>query len=47
MNADLLPCGKQRLLEQESRGTARNYVDTLQKVLQDTEMGELEQEEME
>ena len=47
MNADLVPCGKQRLLEQESRGTARNYVDTLQKVLQDTEMVELEQEEME
>ena len=45
-NVDLLPCCKQRLLEQESCGTARNSVDMLQKVLDDSEKGEQEPEAM-
>ena len=44
MNVDLLPCCKQRLLEQESWGTARNSVVMLQKVLEDSEKGEQEPE---
>ena len=40
MNVKLLPCCKRRFLEQESWATARNFVDMLQKVLEDTEMGE-------
>ena len=46
VNVDLLPCCKQRLLEQERWGTARNSVDMLQKVLEDSEMGEQEPEAM-
>ena len=46
MNVDLLPCCKQRLLDQESWGTARNSVDMLQKVLEDSEKGEQEPEAM-
>ena len=34
---DLLPCCKPRLLEQESWGTARNSMDMLEKVLEDSE----------
>ena len=37
VNADLLPCCKPRLLEQESWGTARNSVDMLEKDLEDSE----------
>ena len=37
MNVDLLPCCKPRLLEQESWGTARNSMDMLEKVLEDSE----------
>ena len=47
VKVDLLPCCKQRLLEQENWGTALNSVDILQKVLEDSEMGEWEQEAME
>ena len=47
MNVGLLPCCKPRLLEQESWGTARNSVDILQKVLEDSEAREQEQETME
>ena len=47
MNMDLLPCCKPRLLEQESWGTARNSVDMLEKVLEDSENEEQEQEAME
>ena len=47
MNVDILPCCKQRLVEQESWCTACNSVDMLQKVLEDNEMGEQEQETME
>ena len=43
----LLPCCKQRLMEQESKGTAGNSVDMLQKILEDSEKGEQEQEAME
>ena len=39
VDVDLLPCCKQRLLEQESWGTARNSVDMLQKILEDLEKG--------
>ena len=46
MNMDLLPCCKQRLLEQESWGTARNSVNMLQKLLEDSEMGEQQPEAM-
>ena len=42
VNVDLLPCCKPRLLEQESWGTARNSVDMLKKVLEDTEAEEQE-----
>ena len=47
VNMDLLPCCKPRLLEQESWGTARNSVDMLEKVLEDSENEEQEQEAME
>ena len=47
VNVDLLPCCKQRLLEQKSWGTAPNSFETLQKVVKDIEMGEPEQEAME
>ena len=40
VNADLLPCCKQRLLEQENWGTARNSMNMLQKFLEDSEVGE-------
>ena len=46
MNVDLLPCCKPRLLEQESWGTARNSLDMLEKVLEDSENEEQEQEAM-
>ena len=45
MNVDLLPCCKKRLLEQENCGMARNSVDMLQKVLEDSEMGAQEQKQ--
>ena len=44
VNVDLLPCSKPRLLEQESWGTARNSVDILEKVLEDSEAEEQGQE---
>ena len=47
VNVDLLPHCKQRLLEQESWRTAHISVDMLQKVLEDSEMGEQEPEPME
>ena len=37
VNVDLLPCCKPRLLEQEGWGTARNSMDMLEKVLEDSE----------
>ena len=40
VNVDLLPCCKPRLLEQEICGTARNSVDMLEKVLEDSETEE-------
>ena len=48
VNVDLLlvPCCKQRLLKQESWGTAQSSVDMLQKVLEDSEKGEQEPEAM-
>ena len=39
LKVDLLPCCKQRLLEQESGGMARNSVDMLQKELEDRRDG--------
>ena len=47
VNVDLLPCCKPRLLEQESWGTARNSVDMLEKVLEDSENKKQEKEAME
>ena len=47
VNEDILPCCNQRLLEQERRGTARNSVEMLQKVLEDSEISEEEDEAME
>ena len=47
VNMDLLPCCKQRLLEQESWGMVQNSVDMLQKVLEDSAKGEQEPEAME
>ena len=47
MNVDLLHCCKPRLLEQESLGTARNSMDMLEKVLDDSGNEEQEQEAME
>ena len=39
-------CSKQKLLEQESWSTARNSVDVLQKVVEDSDMGKQGQEAM-
>ena len=47
LNVDFLPCCKPRLLEQESWGTARNSVDMLEKVLEDSESEDQEYEAME
>ena len=47
VNVDLLPCCKPRLLEQESWGTARNSMDMLEKVLEDSEAENKDGEEME
>ena len=47
VNVDLMPCCKQRLLEQKSWGTARNSVKMLRHVMEDSEMGEQEQEAVE
>ena len=47
VNVDLLPCCKSRLSEQESWDTARNSVDMLEKVLEDSETEEQGQEAME
>ena len=44
---DLLPCCKPRLLEQESWGTARNSLDMLEKVLEDSEAEDQDGEAME
>ena len=47
VNVDLLLCCKPRLLEQESWGTARNSVDLLEKVLEDSENKDQGHEAME
>ena len=47
VNVDILPCCKQRRLEQESLCKAENSVQMLQKVLEDNEIGEQEQKAME
>ena len=47
VNVDLLPCCKPRLLEQESWGTARNSMDLLEKVLEDSEAEDQDGETME
>ena len=47
MNVDPLPCCKPRLLEQESWGTARNSMDILEKVLEDSEAEDQDGEAME
>ena len=47
VNVDLLPCCKPTLLEQESCGTARNSMDMLEKILEDSGDKEQEQEAME
>ena len=47
VNEDLLPCCKPRLLEQESWGTARNSMDRLEKVLEDSDAGDQDEEAME
>ena len=47
VNVDLLPLCKTRLLEQESWGTARNSMDMLEKVLEDSGDEEKEQEAVE
>ena len=44
---DLLPCCEPRLLDQESWGTARNSMDMLQKVLEDSETEDQDGEAME
>ena len=44
---DLLPCCKPRLLEQESWDTARNSMDMLEKVLEDSEADDQDEEVME
>ena len=46
VNVDLLPCCKPRLLEQESWGTARNSMEILEKVLQDSETEDQDGEAM-
>ena len=47
VNVDLLPCCKPRLLEQESWGTARNSMDMLEKVLEDSDAEQQDGEAME
>ena len=47
VNVDLLSCCKQRLLERDSWGMARNSVEMLLKVLEDSETGEQEDEAVE
>ena len=47
VNVDLLPCCKPRLLEQESWDTARNSMDMLEKVLEDSEAEDQDGEAME
>ena len=47
VNVDLLPCCKPRLIEQESWATARNSMDMLETVLEDSENEEQGQEAME
>ena len=47
VNVDLLPCCKPRLLEQESWGMARNSMDMLEKVLEDSEAEDQDGEVME
>ena len=47
VNVDLLSCDKPRLLEQESWGTARNSMDMLEKVLEDSEAEDQDGEAME
>ena len=44
---DLLPCCKPRLLEQEGWGTARNSLDMLEKVLEDSDAEHQDGEVME
>ena len=46
VNVDLLPYCKPRLLEQESWGTARNSMDILEKVLEDSETEDQDEEAM-
>ena len=47
VNVDLLPCCKPKLLEHESWGTARNSMDMLEKVLEDSEAEDQDGEAME
>ena len=47
VNVYLLPCCKPRLLQQESWDTARNSMDMLEKVLEDSEAEEQDGEAME
>ena len=47
VNVDLLPCCKPRLLEQEGWGTARNSLDMLEKVLEDSDAEHQDGEVME
>ena len=47
VNVNLLPCCKPRLSEQESWGTARNSMDMLEKVLEDSEAEDQDGEAME
>ena len=47
VNVDLLPCCKPRPLEQESWGTARNSMDMLEKVLEDSDAEDQDGEAME
>ena len=47
VNVDLLPCCKPRLLEQESWDTARNSMDMLEKVLEDSDAEHQDGEAME
>ena len=46
VNVDLLPYCKPRLVEQESWGTARNSMDILEKVLEDSEAEDQDEEAM-
>ena len=47
VNVDLPPCCRPRLLEQESWGTARNSMDMLEKILEDSETEEQDEKAME